>query len=131
MVGLIGGIGALMLWDHFGLPGSIVWRARRGRVREVERLRRAPIAELLAGTRKAIRHEKWEHLGPAGGLLQDDGWTDDGLLRALRELRRAVLDDDAARGRFGRDSGGFEWHDCGISLICDALEARRATTNTA
>jgi hypothetical protein len=127
MVGLAALFGLwLGVWERFELPGSIGWRVRRSREREQDRLRRAPIADLVSEIRASIRYERWEGLGPAGTLLSEDRWTDETLLRALEAFRTAVDQDDAAKGRSGRDSGAFEFYDCGLAAIHEALQKRHA-----
>jgi hypothetical protein len=131
VVGLAGLFGLWLVWERFGLPGSIAWRALRSTERNAARLRRAPIADLLSEVRDALRGERWEQMGPAPALLGEDRWTDDRLLRALDELFAALRADDESKGRSGRDSNYFEFHDCGLAAICEALQKRRADADTA
>jgi len=117
-------VGLWSAWEWLQLPGSIGWRARRWLKREQERLRRVPTAELVSQARSAIAYEKWDRLGPARTLLEQDSWTDASLLQTLEALYAAVSEDDRSKGRFGRDSGAFEFNDCGLASICEALVDR-------
>jgi hypothetical protein len=124
-------VGLWFAWEWLQLPGSIGWRARRSLKREQARLRRVPTAELASEARSAIAYEKWERFGPARTLLEQDRWTDESLLQALEALYTAVNDDDRSKGRFGRDSGAFEFNDCGLASICEALVDRRRRSGDA
>lgn len=124
---MFGVVGLVFAWESLQLPGSIVWRARRSLKREQARLRRVPTADLVSEVREAIRYERWERLAAGRALLEpvNDRWTDETLLQGLEALLAAVNEDDRATGRSGRDSGYFEFHDCGLASICEALEHRR------
>jgi hypothetical protein len=123
-------VGLWFAWEWLQLPGSIGWRARRRLKREQERLRRVPTAELVSEARSAITYEKWERLGPARTLLEQDSWTDERLLQTLESLYAAVNEDDRSKGRFGRDSGAL-FNDCGLASICEALVDRRRRSGDA
>jgi len=131
VAGMFGVAGLWFVWEWLQLPGSIVWRARRWTRREQARLRRAPTATLAAEARSAIAYEKWERLAPARTLLEQDRWTDESLLQALEALYAAVNEDDRSKGRSGRDSGSFEFHDCGLASICEALVHRGGRSGNA
>ena len=124
--GMVGLVAVVATWEYLGLPGSIMWRARRATKRDGERRLRAPTADLLAEAQAAVRFEHWERFGPADALLRASTWSDEQLLRALEELFAAARDDDASKGRSGRDSNVFEFHDCGLAWIADALRTRTA-----
>ena len=124
-------VGVWSAWEWLQLPGWIGWRARRWTKREQERLRRVPTATLASDARSAIAYEKWERLGPARALLEQDHWTDESLLQALEALYSAVNEDDRSKGRFGRDSGAFEFNDCGLASICEALVDRLGRSGNA
>ena len=130
---IFGLVGLVVGWEWLQLPGSIMWRARRTMQREQARRRRAPTADLLAEARDAIRYERWDRLAAGRALLEheNDHWTDETLLQALEGLLAAVNDDDRAQGRSGRDSGYFEFHDCGLAWICEALTDRRKNSGQA
>jgi hypothetical protein len=110
-----------------------MWRAQRTLKRALERRQRAPTAELVAEAREAIRSERWDRLAAGRALLEhaNDHWTDEALLRALEALLAAVNEDDRAHGRSGRASGYFEFHDCGLASICEALTARLKSSGQA
>lgn len=119
-------VGVVAVWQYLALPGSIVWRARRFQQREHARLLRASTDVLLSEARSAVRYEHWERFAPARALLQDDRWTDAALLRVLDELFAALNEDDEVKGRSGRDSSVFEFYDCGLASIFEALQKRTA-----
>ena len=119
----------LLLFALFAAFGPLFfywngWRNRRARRKELQRLTRVPTAELVASARNMIKFEHWEHFGPAAELLQKAQWTDEELRANLDALYAAVVEEDRAQGRSGRDSNSFEFHDCGLAGICEALQAR-------
>ena len=126
VAGMFALVGVVVVWERLGLPGSIVWRARRSQKRESARLLRASTEVLLSEARSAVHYEHWERFAPARALLQDDRWTDAALLRVLDELFAALNEDDQAKGRSGRDSNYFEFYDCGLASIVEALQNRTA-----
>jgi len=117
-------VGVSLVWEKLELPGSIGWRARRFRKRENERLFRTSPADLLAEARKAVRYEQWERFAPARALFQEEPWTDERLLGLLEELYAALAGDDRAKGLSGRSGSVFEFYDCGLASITEALEKR-------
>jgi hypothetical protein len=119
-------VGVVVVWERLELPGSIMWRARRSQEREAARLLRASTDVLLSEARSAITYEHWERFAPARALLQGDRWTDAELLRVLDELFAAVGEDDNVNGRSGRASNYFEFYDCGLASIVEALRKRTA-----
>ena len=119
-------IGVVVVWEYFALPGSIIWRARRFDKRESARRLRASTEVLLSEARSAVRYEHWERFAPARALLQDDRWTDAALLRVLEELFAVLSEDDKVKGRPGRGGNVFEFYDCGLASILEALEKRTA-----
>lgn len=114
-----------MVADHFALPGTFRGTARRRAARIEAQRARAPTGELVAEARALVRYCQWQDFDAAGALRQDGPWTDAKLLEVLRALYAAVADDDRARGRSGRDSHVFEFHDAGLASICRALEGRQ------
>jgi len=126
VLAMFGLVGLVFVWEWLQLPGSIMWRPRRTLERAQERRRRASTADLLTEARAAIRSERWDQLAAGRALLDggNDRWTDDTLLRALEALLAAVNEDDRVHGRSGRASGYFEFHDCGLASICEALADR-------
>ena len=81
--------------------------------------------------REALGYERWERFSPVPALLGESDWTDERLLRALDELYVALRDDDRAKGRSSRESAVFEFHDCGLAAIREALQRRRDDTDAA
>jgi hypothetical protein len=119
-------VGVVLVWERLELPGSIMWRARRSQKRESARLLRASTEVLLSEARSAVTYEHWEKFAPARALLEGDRWTDAELLRVLDELFAALSEDDTAKSRAGRDSNWFEFYDCGLASIVEALQKRTA-----
>ena len=124
VLGMFAVIGVVAVWEYLQLPGSIIWRAQRTLRRHIERLGRESTAELVARARKEIHAERWEGFGPARALVERDDWTDEALLRALEDLYAALSADDRAKGRSARGGAVFEFYDCGLASICDALKKR-------
>ena len=124
VAGMFALIGVVVVWERFALPGSIMWRANRSLKRRNARLLRASTEVLLSEARSAVQYEHWERFAPVRALLQDDRWTDAALLRVLEELFAALSEDDAATGRLGRGGNVFEFYDCGLASILEALEKR-------
>jgi hypothetical protein len=69
-----------------------------------------------------IRFERWERFAVADRILRRDAYTDDQLLDDLRELYEEVV--AATPDAHGPGSDEFEFYDCGLVSIIEALEER-------
>ena len=130
-VGFVLLFGVWRLAEALGLPGSIVWFAKRSAEKQEERLLGTPTADLVSEARETIRTWGFQALQPSELFLREDDWSDEELMHALNELYAAIIEDDDRHGRAGRDSRHFDFHDSGLAWILAALEKRtgsRATT---
>lgn len=89
-----------------------------------EALRTEPVEVLADWARTAVRSERWERLEAGVALLREGESTEQALLDALEALLQALVLDDQAAGRSGRDSGYFEFYDQGLAAMCEALRDR-------
>lgn len=97
---------------------------RRRQAKLDRMLRSETTGALVQRVVEAIRYEQWGRLEAGSIILERDGWTEQALLDALEVLYRELLAEDDAHGRSGRDSNAFEFHDCGLAAICEALRDR-------
>lgn len=125
---ILAAVGCL-LWvfasERFNWPGSVTWSANRWRRREQERLAAAGADELAAEAIGCVRYERWERFTSTLPLLEPRAaWSDAELLECLEQLYAEICREDQALGRNGRDGNIYEYHDCGLGRIHDALVAR-------
>lgn len=119
VVGL--GIAGALAWGWLGIPV----RARRRA--EADRAARARMSatELARFALQVARSERWDAF-PAFARLKARAASvgDRDLYELLDALFAECAADDAARGRSGRDSNHFEWHDTGLVSVLEILRAR-------
>jgi len=123
--------GVWRLAEALGLPGSIVWFAKRSAKKEEERRLGTPTADLVREARETIRTWGFRELPPTELFLREDDWSDEELIVALNELYGAIIEDDDRHGRAGRDSRHFDFHDSGLAWILAAVEKRTGSRNGA
>ena len=81
---------------------------------------------LTQTTLDVSRTEQWDRFLTFAHLESRAATVDDReLLVLLEALFAECTADDAVRGRRGRDSSYFEWHDTGLVAAMEVLRARR------
>lgn len=111
--------------EHFGWPGSVAWSAARSRRREQERLAAASADQLAGEALGCVRYGRWERFASVRPLLERSvGWSDAELSECLERLFAELSQEDRSRGSNGRDGHVYEYHDCGLGRIHEALASR-------
>lgn len=125
LLAAVGGVAWAFASERFGWPGSVTWSATRRRRREQERLAGASADQLAAEALGCVRYERWERLTSTLPLFERSvGWTDAALLGCLERLFAEISREDEARASNGRDGYVYEYHDCGLGRIHEALASR-------
>ncbi len=121
----VGCLLSLFAWERLGWPGSVRWSATRKRRREQERLAVASADQLAGEALGSVRHARWERFTSTHPLRERSaGWSDAALLECLERLLAEISREDQARGSNGRDGNVYEYHDCGLGRIHEALASR-------
>lgn len=121
----VGYVSWVFVSERLSWPGSVTWSAARRRRREQERLAGASADRLAAEALECVRYERWERFASARPLLERSaGWSDAELSGCLERLYAEISREDQARGCNGRDGNVYEYHDCGLDRIHEALVSR-------
>ncbi len=114
------GLGVIA-WAWLGIPA----RARRAAAAARAQRARMSAPEMARWALDVARSEQWDVFPAFARLEARASHVDDAELRGLLQaLFSETVADDTARGRRGRDSAHFEWHDTGLASALEALEAR-------
>jgi hypothetical protein len=115
-------IGAICAFAAAAVAYRSVQRNRQQNFNQT--LRSEPIHSLANRVSAAVRFERWDRFATGAEILKRDAWTESELLHALEKLFEDVTNEDHANGRTGRDSNFFEFYDCGLAAISEALRDR-------
>lgn len=117
---------AAVLW--FAAKHSLLGSARRRSAARQAFLLAASTTELATILRDALRDETWGwHRFEAGksALSHAGPWTEQELLQALEDLFEDANEEDRKGHRDGgRDSYYFDFYDCGLAAMAEALRTR-------
>lgn len=109
-----------------GLVAAGRMAAKRRDAAAAERLRTAPVGDLAAEVAKAVTMAGWGRLEPGAALQAATAQSDRELLEGLDALWSALVAEDEASGRSGRDSNYFDFYDFGLARTSEALRERVA-----
>ena len=125
LLAAVGYVGWVFASERFDWPGSVKRSAARRRRREQERLAAASADQLAAEALGCVRYERWERFVSTRPLFERSaGWSDAELSGCLERLYAEISREDQARGCNGRDGNVYEYHDCGLGRIHEALVSR-------
>ena len=101
------------------------WFAQRVARRQVARLSRMTADEMAQEARWRIHRTSWKGFPSATALVdRGAGWSDRDLHDTLAALGASIVEEDRRLGLQGRDSNHFEFHDLGLAVMLEVLEAR-------